>query len=611
MRQLLRRPAVQTLAPLLLYAVFTAIWMGRGVLVHPATRVLGDAGRDKTILMWSFLWWPHAIAHAHDPFVANVIWAPHGVNLAWVTSSPTLSLALAPLSETLGPVFAYNVAALAAPPLAAWTMFLLARRLTGSVSASFVAGFLFGFSPYVIGQSVGHLNLSFVCLVPLAGLLAVRFFEGSLGPRRFTVLLALVLALQFGVSTEIFATATLFAVVVFALAFVLLDARPRLVALARYTTLAYLGAGVVVTPYLVYAFAGPAPPRPLTFRHVLDLANIAFPTEATWLRPPHSAAVTSTLNGGVAELGGYLGAPLLLILLVALATQRGRRGRRGLWVLILAALAAEVLAMGTEMTVAGHAVGPGVWRLIQHLPALGEAIPVRLTMYAVLFAALATALWLGQPGRRLLRFVLAGVAVASFLPTPTGAFWSSYAPQPRFFSTPVYRTFIHRGDTALVFPYAERNSWSMLWQAETGFRFSMAGGHIGQTVIPAECRWAGDYESLSGGTPPGGAAGFRAFLLAHNVSVIVMGRGTGTWSKDLITSSLPDVRPVSVADVKVYRLRPGLPSTVPDGAPPLPHRRLRTALGQGVCSPTPRPTRPPGPTGPTGSRGARRPRPHA
>jgi hypothetical protein len=607
MRQLLRRPGVQTLAPLLLYAAFAALWIGRGVLAHPTTTVLGDTGRDKTILMWSFLWWPHALAHGHDPLSANVIWAPHGVDLAWVTSSPALSFALAPFSETLGAVFAYNVGALAAPPLAAWTTFLLARRLTGSFSASLVAGFLFGFSPYVIGQSVGHLNLSFVCLVPLAGLLAVRFFEGSLGRWRFTTLFALVLVLQFGISTEIFATATLFAVVVFVLAFLLLDVRSRLGPLARYTGLAYLAAGVVVSPYLVKAFDGPAPPRPLTFRHNLDVANIVFPTGATWLRPPHSAAITRDLMGGVVELGGYLGIPLLIILLVAVTTMRPGRARRGALLLVLAALAAEVLAVGAEMTVAGHTAGPGVWSLIQRLPALGEAIPVRLTMYTVLCVALVTALWLAQRGRRTWRFVLAGVAVASFLPTPSLAFWSAHAPQSQFFSTPAYRTFIHRGDRALVFPYAERRAWSMLWQAETGFDFSMVGGHIGQTVIPAECRWAHDYEALSGGTPPGGAADFRKFLLAHNVNVVVMGPGTGAWSKQLIASSLPDVRPVRVADVKVYRLRPGLPRALPAGAQPLPQRKLRTYLARGVC-PVPKSSGPRGPSGPTGSRGAPRPR---
>src|SRR5262249_17721491 len=156
--------------------------------------------------------------------------------------------ALAPVTETAGPVVAYNLAALAAAPLAAWTAFLLARRLTGSFSASLVAGFLFGFSPYLMGQSVGHLNLSFVCLVPLAGLLAVCFFQGSLGRWRFTALLALVLVLQFGISTEIFATLTLFGVICFVLAFLLLGSRARLAVLARYTALAYVLVGVIVSP---------------------------------------------------------------------------------------------------------------------------------------------------------------------------------------------------------------------------------------------------------------------------------------------------------------------------------------------------------------------------
>src|SRR5205807_388200 len=193
-------PAVQTFAPLVLYAVFAAVWIGRGVIAHPTTRTLGNADRDKTILMWSFLWWPHAIAHGHDPFVANVVWSPHGVDLSWVTSSPTLALALAPFTAMFGAVFSYNLAALAAPPLAAWTTFLLARHLTRNLPASLVAGFLFGFSPYVISQSVTHLNLSFICLLPVAGLLAVRFFEGSLSARWYTGLLALILVLQFGIS---------------------------------------------------------------------------------------------------------------------------------------------------------------------------------------------------------------------------------------------------------------------------------------------------------------------------------------------------------------------------------------------------------------------------
>ena len=564
-------PRVQTVLPLVVYSVFTVFWIGRGVVLHPTSTVLGDADRDKTILMWSFRWWPHAIAHFHDPFVANVVWAPHGVNLAWVTSSPTLSFALAPFTETLGPVFSYNFAALAAPPLAAWTTYLLARRVTRNVSASLVAGFLFGFSPYLINQSVGHLNLSFVCLVPLVGLLAVRFLDGSLGRRRYAVLLALVLALQFGISTEIFATMTMFAAVVFVLAFFMLELRGPLVALARYTTFAYAAAGVIVAPYLVHAFASSAPPvRPHASEHSLDLANVVFPTEATWLRPPHSGAITGDFYGNqVNDVVGYVGIPLLVLLLIAALELRGR-ARRAYWFLLLGALVAEVLAMGPEVRVAGHRVVVGVWALIEKLPAIGVALPGRLAMYAALLVALAVAVWLAQPGTRIWHYALTGVVAMSFLPTPAGAFWTAHVRQLPLFSSAAYKNVIRPGDVALVLPYAARdNSWSMLWQAQTDFRFTMLGGHIGQAIIPAECSWYGDYASLAGNHPPHGAAGFRRFLLAHNVDVIVVGPDTKTWAKELLASSLPDVRFVSVGGATVLRLPADLPVALPPDAPPL------------------------------------------
>jgi hypothetical protein len=561
------RPAFQTVGPLVLYAVFAVIWIGRGVVLHPQTRVLGDADVDKTILMWSFLWWPHAIAHLHDPFVANTIWVPHGVDLSWVTSSPTLALLLSPLSETLGPIFSYNLAALAAPPLAAWTTFLLARRLTGNVPASLVAGFLFGFSPYVISQSISHVNLSFVCLVPLAGFLAVCFFQGSLSSRRYTVLLALLLVLQFGISTEIFATVAVLAFVCFILAGLILEEPSRLVPLARYTVYAYAATTVVVLPYLFHAFGGASapPPRPHAQRHILDLANIVYPTQTTWLRLPGSDAITSRFTSGIDEIGGYLGIPLLILLLVVVTTIRRGPARRGVWVLVLAAFVADLMAAGPEVTANGHRLVKGLWSVLQHLPALGEAIPIRLAMYAVLFIALAVALWLAQPGFRAWRFAAAGVAIVCFLPNPSGAFWTANARQPSFFTTSAYRQVIHRGDVALVFPYGSRVSWLMLWQAETGFHYRMIGGHIGQAIIPSECPWVGDWLSLTAGMPPGGAAGFRRFLIAHHVNVIIEAPATTDWPRRLITASLPDVRPVRMLGTTVYRLPPGLPLSLPAG----------------------------------------------
>ena len=120
-----------------------------------------------------------------------------------------------------------------------------------------------------------------------------------------------------------------------------------------------------------------------------------------------------------------------------------------------------------------------------------------------------------------------------FLPNPSGAFWTAHVRQPGFFTTWAYRRSSATATVALVFPYADRVSWSMLWQGETGFRFRMIGGHIGQAIIPSECKWAGDWESLAGGAPPGGAAGFRRFLLAHHVDVIVEAPATTSWPRQL------------------------------------------------------------------------------
>jgi hypothetical protein len=342
---------------------------------------------------------------------------------------------------------------------------------------------------------------------------------------------------------------------------------------------------VVVSPYLYHAFHGVISPpvRPNANRHFLDLANIIFPTKTTWLRPSGSGSITSHFTSSLPEVGGYLGILLPVLLVIALVTIPPGRVRRGAWLLLIAALLADAMAAGPEVTAAGHPLAKGVWSLVVHVPALGKAMPIRLAMYAVLFIALLIALWLAQPGGAW-RFYLAGLAIVLFLPNPSGAFWARHLRNPSFFTTSAYRQVIHRRDVALVLPYVDRASWSMYWQAETGFWFRMIGGHTGQALLPSECRWAGDWESLGGGEPPGGAAGFRKFLLAHHVNEVIEAPATTTWPRRLIAASLPDVQPVDVRGTKVYRLRPGLPLALPRGGPRLNATGyLNTDPGEAIC----------------------------
>jgi hypothetical protein len=106
---------------LVLYAALAVAILARGVLAAPASRAVGDPGSDKTIFMWAFVWWPYALRHGHDPFVSHAVWVPDGIDLSWVTAVPGPSLLASPLTWAAGPVVTYNVLAVLAPALAAWT----------------------------------------------------------------------------------------------------------------------------------------------------------------------------------------------------------------------------------------------------------------------------------------------------------------------------------------------------------------------------------------------------------------------------------------------------------------------------------------------------------
>ena len=273
---------------LVLYAGAMLALFGPQILTTMGQRLLaGGNGDDALIFAWSLRWWPHAIAHATNPLLTGVVWAPTGFTLADATTIPVPSVALAPVTLTAGPVVAYNVLALLGPPLAAWTAYLLCHRLTRSWAAALAGGFVFGFSAYQWGQLIGgHPNLSLVFLIPVACYLVVRRLEGSIGVRPFVALLALVLVLQFGISTEVVATFTMMAVVT-AVAGVLLAPGPwrrRVLEAAGWSVVSFAIAAVVVSPYLYYAFAYPQPVKAFhPIQLSSDLANFAVPNLMTWI----------------------------------------------------------------------------------------------------------------------------------------------------------------------------------------------------------------------------------------------------------------------------------------------------------------------------------------
>lgn len=181
---------------LVLYALISVVLFGLPVIGRPATAQVGFL-RDPSVMMWSMVWWPHAIAHRVNPFITHAIWAPPGYNLTWATSIPAPALLFAPVTVTFGPVISYNLAALLAPAASGWAAFLLCRHLTRNLGGAFIGGLIYGFSPYEVGHVLGgHLSLTFILIPPFCILTVLLLIEDAITRRSFVIGFALLLVIS-------------------------------------------------------------------------------------------------------------------------------------------------------------------------------------------------------------------------------------------------------------------------------------------------------------------------------------------------------------------------------------------------------------------------------
>ncbi len=486
-------------------------------------KILGKDA-DPSLLMWFLVWWPWCAAHHVYPLYTHLIWQPGGQNLAWTTSVPVLAWLAAPVTLAFGPVLSFNFLTLAAPFLAAMSAYALCLYITRRPPAALLGGYLFGFSAYEMAQSIDHLNLDFCLCVPLAVLLTLARLDDRLDRKWFVALAVLVLACQFGISMEIFATGLFFAGIAWALAYELCPARRavlvRLVIDGFYAVPFLL---LVLSPFLWAMFLLPHEIKLPDFWPVLfstNLSNFFLPT----ITQRWGAALMPPVSNFVDEQDGYLGLPLLVILFLY-----GRGGGRYLtWLLVIIA----VLSLGPVLWLGevGPSAMPMPWALFRHLPFIGAALPARFMLYADLVAAVIAAIWVSAGAARW-RWILAAFAAFTLMPALHRV---QDIPDSKFFVPGRVQTVLGPGAKILILPLGILGP-SSYWQAESQFGFAQTAGYLG--FPPASVQ--GDIPFMRfyfGLDTPGLAEDFARFCERTGTDDVVAGPGTAPHVMDFMRS---------------------------------------------------------------------------
>src|SRR5208282_1130376 len=302
------------------YLALATLFFGRALFEGLSSFVIGKSV-DSGTYIWSLVWWPHAVAAGINPFIAKVVWAPLGVNLSWVAAIPLASFVAYPLTVSLGPVASYNLLVLLCPALAAWSAFLLCRYISYSYWPSFLGGYIFGFSPYVLHHiAIGHLNLLFVFPIPLAVYVVLLRLDDHIRDTTFSVLLAAIFITQFLLFIETFATLVVFGaigILVF-YAFAEHELRERIARVIKPVAISLAFVAVLLAPYFYYMFTSGFPSKPVNSptAYSVDVLNFFIPSPALLVGANSLLIrVSDTFTQGRKEPTGYLCLPLLIVLI--------------------------------------------------------------------------------------------------------------------------------------------------------------------------------------------------------------------------------------------------------------------------------------------------------
>lgn len=305
----------------------------------PLIRHMGDGWmpeltEDLMLKLWD-AWRMRLMLAADAPlYHTSVIFYPHGVSLAFHSTSFTTTLAIRLFAAALGDLTAYKVVTLLGLLTTAYAAYLLILDLVGGRAAAWLGGAIYAFAPYHMAHVFAHPDLTQLAPLPLAALLLIRAVTTASIPAAIGAGVMVGLAGWTSLYALVFTALTLAPLAVF---FLLEGGRWR----QRRT---WLAAGVIALVGLVMLAPRLAPGllRPASLEGAIDAKT---ETEVqidplAYLIPTHHPLLAPLFADTAEELGAktlgqppFLGYAAILLALVALIRQRPPR-RVWLWAAI-------------------------------------------------------------------------------------------------------------------------------------------------------------------------------------------------------------------------------------------------------------------------------------
>jgi hypothetical protein len=484
-----------------LYYLLAALAVTLLLWRDPASRTVAGNPYDADQFAWFFRYDATAIAHLHLPaLVTTAMNAPQGVNMMWNTPLLLPGIVLAPVTLAFGPQASLTVLLTAGFAGSATAMFAVLRRWQVGVAGAALGAAVYGFSPALVHSAIGHYDLQFAVLPPLIVDAVLRLATRRSGQVRGGLWLGLLAAAQLFITEEmLFDTALAAALVLIVLA----ASRPacvpgRIAALAGGLGIAACVLAVLAGYPLWVQFFGPLHQTgsPFTtdfFKN--DLSGFVVPSSFMLFHTAGSAAEALRFQGLLPEYLGYLGWPLIAVLVAGTIRFWRRLPVRACAVacavLSLFSLGGTLLAFGHE-----HAWIKLPWYWLQGLPVLSAVLPDRFSIVAdgaaaatLAFCADAAAVALAAFAARRLPALASGVrsaavvmscavlAVLPIVPRPLPA--AAATPVPPGWSAAFASLDLPAAAAVLTVPVPMATFTEPLrWQADTGQPATLVGGYF-------------------------------------------------------------------------------------------------------------------------------------